>query len=150
DLAQQSLAAGPAGVSQTGVARARTAQAQPDLGFKQLFDRLGSHLAMSLTATADGITTKVALVGSDLPSGASAGRGSLAELPAQAWLAWRLGKLSLNRGLSKGLAPLPAAARGEIEDALRAIREQTGVDVERDLLSWMGDASVLVSGDSPA
>jgi hypothetical protein len=34
--------------------------------------------------------------------------------------------------------------------ALREFRRQTGLDLDRDLMSWMGDAAIFVRGDGPA
>jgi Protein of unknown function (DUF3352) len=76
-----------------------------------------------------------------------AGGKDVSGLPADAWLAVSLG--SFGSGIAEELDQLDTLAgvdADEVEDALRTLRDDLGLDVRRDLLSWMGDASLFVRG----
>ncbi|HLM50098.1 MAG TPA: DUF3352 domain-containing protein [Solirubrobacteraceae bacterium] len=66
--------------------------------------------------------------------------------PADAWLA--AGVPALGRQLQQALARFAAAAPGAPETLEGAVRDATGLDVERDLLGWVGDVGVFGIGRS--
>ena len=73
------------------------------------------------------------------------GGKSIGEVPAQSWLALSVPNLgdTLQQALSVFTAK--AGGAGAITKQLEAA---TGLDLEKDVLSWMGDASLWVSGTS--
>lgn len=66
------------------------------------------------------------------------------ELPGDAWAAFGFAKLgeTVRSGLDSVAGGLGSAVIGG------QVTQATGLDLERDLLSWMGDAAVFVQGDS--
>jgi hypothetical protein len=79
-------------------------------------------------------------------TGAS-GADALAGLPADAWLG--LGVANLGHTLD-GIVQTVAGAGGltgvAVNAVLRQFQQQTGLDLRKDVLSWMGDAGVFVAG----
>ena len=70
----------------------------------------------------------------------------VAEVPGDSWLAAGASDLgaTLRDGLDRFAGPLAGVAiRGEL-------RRELGLDLDRDLLDWMGDAAVFVRGTTPA
>ena len=87
------------------------------------------------------------------PTPATAGRsgaGALAALPADSWLG--LGVADLGQTLD-GVVDTVAKTSGlsaiGVNAALGQFRQQTGLDLRRDVLSWMGDAGLYVAGTTP-
>jgi uncharacterized protein DUF3352 len=80
-------------------------------------------------------------------AGARSGAGALAALPARSWMG--LGVANLGQALDRvvqtvaGTSGLSAVG---VTAALGQFRQQTGLDLRRDVLSWMGDAGVYVAG----
>jgi hypothetical protein len=89
----------------------------------------------------------VSIGGSASPAGARSGAGTLAALPARSWLG--LGVADLGQTLDRvvqtvaGTSGLSAVG---VTAALDQFRQQTGLDLRRDVLSWMGDAGLYVAG----
>lgn len=73
------------------------------------------------------------------------GRGSelLGELPADSWAA--LGQPDVGRYLSE-LVDLFAGIAGGREQIAAAVRRETGLDLDRDILGWIGDLAFFVRG----
>lgn len=117
---------------------------------QQLLAKAGRALTFGLHADGAGIRIDAATLGAPASSlaGAQAGAERLAELPGDAWLALGLGDIgaSLSRSLAQ-LDQLSAAGGGAgIGQVLGQLRARTGIDVQRDLLSWMGDGAVYARG----
>jgi hypothetical protein len=76
-------------------------------------------------------------------------RGLLNEMPASAWAVLGLPDFADTfRALFFGAAApgIPGVSPDQIE---RQFRTQTGIDLQQDILSWMGDGGVFVSGTGP-
>jgi hypothetical protein len=73
----------------------------------------------------------------------------VAGLPGDAWLAVGIRDLgaTARNGLEQ-LSNLAALGGEDLDRALREIRRASGLDVRRDLFSWMGDAGLFVRGTS--
>ena len=73
------------------------------------------------------------------------GKGTelLDELPADAWVA--LGQPDVGKYLS-GLVDTVAGLAGGREQIAAQVRRQTGLDLDRDILGWMGDIAFFVRG----
>lgn len=112
---------------------------------------LSEPVAMSLSATTETITLDVSAVGGDGLGGESE---LLEALPAQAWLGVALSDAgeAVRQTLS-GLGSLgsqlgdPSLDPDAIASALEA---QTGLDLEDDVLAWIGDLAFYVAGTSEA
>lgn len=70
----------------------------------------------------------------------------VADAPADAWVAYGLPDLG---GFTRTLLTTFAGGAGTAEVAA-SIQESTGLDLERDLLAWMGDAAMFVRGHDAA
>jgi Protein of unknown function (DUF3352) len=109
----------------------------------------GEPYVASIDADDDGVE-----VSATLPESAAAffgpllGRGSsdlVGDLPAGSWLG--LGQPDLGRTLER-YVDLFASAAGGRRVLEQQLRQQTGLDLERDIIGWMGDFSLFVRGDS--
>lgn len=103
----------------------------------------------TLTARPDGVAVDArARTLTGLPSISGQAPEILKELPADAWLAFGAGDLG------KGLKALvdrvgEVGIPGLSPELLRSqLRSRTGLDLDRDLLDWVGDVGVFVQGDS--
>lgn len=109
--------------------------------------------AASLTADGERITVEsVAEQDRDAlqqlgPLGGAAATPLLEELPGDSWVALGVPRsgAALRAALSRAAGALGATAAVE-----RQLRRELGLDLERDLLSWMGDLAVFARGDRPA
>ena len=72
----------------------------------------------------------------------------LADLPAGAWAALALG--DLGKSISTGLDSLEGLAGPgfDVQSGLDLLEQQAGIDVQKDLLSWMGQTGLFVRGTS--
>jgi hypothetical protein len=80
-------------------------------------------------------------------AGAGSGAGALAALPAGSWLG--LGVADLGQTLDRlvqTVANTSGLSAVGVTAALSQFRQQTGLDLRQDVLSWMGDAGVYVAG----
>jgi hypothetical protein len=113
-------------------------------------DRLGP-IAGSLSADGDGVRLDQVLT--DVPDGplrrlaslfASGESGLLPELPGDAWAAMGLPEAG------EGARELVTSFGGLIGGAALTdqVRRETGLDLEADVYSWLGDVGVFVSGTS--
>jgi hypothetical protein len=81
--------------------------------------------------------------------GSVAHRGLLNEMPASAWAVLGLPDFANTfRALFLGAAA-PGIRGVDPEQIEQQFRTQTGIDLQQDLLSWMGDGGVFVSGIGP-
>ena len=96
--------------------------------------------ALRIDAAAIGIKTKV---------GSGDGPGAAAAVPAGSWLSVGVG--DVGGTITKGIESLgDSGATGGMDPAtlLQGLQSQLGIDVQKDLLSWMGDAALFVGGTS--
>jgi hypothetical protein len=96
--------------------------------------------ALRIDAAAIGIKTKV---------GSGDGPGAAAAVPAGSWLSVGVG--DVGGTITKAIASLgDSGMTGGMDPAtlLQGLQSQFGIDVEKDLLSWMGDAALFVRGTS--
>ena len=104
-------------------------------------------MAFALDLDEDAIRLESAARGGE--GGGAAGPGDVfAELPGEAWLA--AGSTDIGGQIDKALEQFgQLGALGGV-DVEREFQRQTGLDVQEDLIAWMGDAGLFVSGSSPA
>jgi hypothetical protein len=129
-------------------------QAQSLQSFKGLLTGSGlQSVAASLDVTSNALRVDAAAIG--LKAGAAGGGGSgsgdsaaaAASAPAGAWLSVGLG--DIGGTFKSSLSTLGSAgATGGIDPAtlMQQLKAQLGIDVEKDLLSWMGNAALFVKG----
>lgn len=110
-------------------------------------------VAASLNVAKDAVQIDAAAVGLKAGAAKSAsggdGPGAAAAVPAGSWLSVGIGdvggavqnalKSSAASGVTGGMDP---------ETLMNGLKSQLGVDVQKDLLSWMGDAALFVRGTS--
>jgi hypothetical protein len=114
---------------------------------RPLLEQAGDQIAVALSAEKDLIRIDTASLGVSGP--ASAGPGEVfATLPQDAWVAFGAADLggTFGRALEQ-FGQLGALGGVDIEDEFR---KQTGLDVQEDLIAWMGDAGVFVTGTEVA
>lgn len=108
---------------------------------------LPETIVAKLGAQPDAITVDAAAIGlqSSAQPGAG-GAGMVAKLPRSSWLA--LGVGDLGKTLDETLTQVSSSGLGGlgVEALLRQFRRQSGLDLRRDLLAWMGDAGIFVAG----
>jgi hypothetical protein len=107
-------------------------------------------IAASLNVAKDAVRLDAALIGikpGTTGTGAGDGPGAAAAVPAGSWLSVGVGDVggtlqSMLKNLSAG------GATGGLDPAtlLSGVKSQLGIDVQQDLLSWMGDAALFVRG----
>ncbi|HYF24513.1 MAG TPA: DUF3352 domain-containing protein [Baekduia sp.] len=109
-------------------------------------------LGASLEVDADVVRVNAATIaaeGKDLPEQAGDPAAALEGLPAGSILALGLGDVGKQLdGVLEQLSSLGGAATGGVspDQLLDLLRAQTGVDVQRDLLAWMGEGALFVRG----
>lgn len=108
---------------------------------------LPQTLAAQLGVQKDQLTLDAALLGSKTRRDPGAGGAdAVAALPGDSWLALGVGDVggmlqdALAQASSSGLGAIGVSALEQ------QFRTQTGLDLQRDLLSWMGDAGIFVRG----
>ncbi len=116
--------------------------------FRELVTRQGGKtFAAALEAKADVIKLRAA---SDAPAGQDleANAKTLAALPAGSWAAAGLG--DLGKALTQGLDALRGISSPglDVQSGLDQLQQQAGIDVQKDLLAWMGRAGLFVRGTS--
>jgi hypothetical protein len=80
---------------------------------------------------------------------AGSGANALAALPGDAWLGLGVGELGKTvTGLIDRVSQSNGLAGVGIQAALAQAQQMLGLDIRRDLLAWMGDAGVFVTGAS--
>lgn len=118
--------------------------------FRQLFAKAGRAVAISLHADGDAVRIDGAAIGAPAASEATAGADQLAALPSDAWLAIGFGDIgkSLTDALDQmsQLAGVANPGGPDFTDVLEMVEQQTGINVERDFLSWMGEGAIYARG----
>ena len=117
------------------------AAVRPLLGF------LGESVAVSLDVDPNAIRFDSASIGVSGPPSAGPGK-VFGELPGSSWLA--LGVADVGGSVSRAIRQFgQLGALGGV-DIEREIRRGFGIDIQRDIASWMGDAGVFATGGSLA
>jgi Protein of unknown function (DUF3352) len=112
---------------------------------------LDEPIAMALSATSERITLDTSAAGED---GFGGGTELLEALPANAWLG--LGLSDAGEELSQTLSGLGSLGSElgdptlDPEAIAGALEARTGLDLEDDILSWIGNAAFYVAGTSEA
>ncbi len=117
---------------------------------QQLSQVGGKTTVMKVAPTQDSIELDVATLGLKEGSGSSsAATEQLAGLPGDAWLGVGLPHIgdSLRQALQQGLQAASAAGQ-DVNGQLQAIQQALGIDLDNDLLSWMGDGALFAGGTS--
>jgi hypothetical protein len=102
-------------------------------------------VAAKLDVTNDALRIDAAAIGVKPPSGGGDGPGAAAAVPAGSWLSIGVGDVGAT--ITKAITSLgQSGATGGIDP--ETLLQGAGVDVNKDLLSWMGDAALFVGGTS--
>jgi Protein of unknown function (DUF3352) len=117
---------------------------------RPLLGQAGETIGIALDASDDALRVETASLGVRGGGGAAAGPGEvLAGLPGDAWLAAGVSDIGgqIDRALRQ-FGQLGAFGGIDLEQILGQIKQQTGIDVREDLISWMGDGGLFVRGGS--
>lgn len=103
----------------------------------------------SLDVEDDALRVSGAAIGAKAPEGKGDAAGALKKAPADAWLA--AGVRDVGATIKQAIAGAGQGAAGGIspEAMLQQLEAQAGIDLQRDFLSWMGDARLFVRGSTP-
>jgi hypothetical protein len=138
------LAAGAAAGKAPGVDAAQLKM------FKSLLTGSGlQSVAAKLDVTSNALRIDAAAIGVKAKVGSGDGPGAAAAVPAGSWLSVGVG--DVGGSITKAIGSLgESGATGGVDPAtlLQGLQSQFGVDVQKDLLSWMGDAALFVRGTS--
>jgi hypothetical protein len=138
------LAAGAASGQAPGVDAAQLKM------FKGLLTGSGlQSMAAKLDVASNALRIDAAAIGVKAQAGGGDGPGAAAAVPAGSWLSVGVG--DVGGGIDKLMESLGGTgATGGMDPAtlLQGLKSQLGVDVQKDLLSWMGDAALFVRGTS--
>lgn len=113
-----------------------------------LLGRLAAGKPLVITARAE--TQALVFEGKPVPGGSLAQSGDRAkslmdELPASSWAAVAITRLG---DTLKAVVTGFAAAFGGEAQLKQQLRDATGIDLDRDILSWIGDVALFADGDS--
>ncbi len=118
--------------------------------FKGLLTGSGlQSLAAKLDVASNALRIDAAAIGLKTKVGSGDGPGAAAAVPAGSWLSIGVG--DIGGTFTKAIGTLgDSGATGGIDPAtlLQGLQSQLGIDVQKDLLSWMGDAALFVRGTS--
>jgi len=105
---------------------------------------------MGADAQADGFQVTFASVGSKASTvDAGDGPGALAAVPGDSWLGIGVGNLGGRvQDALKQIGQAGAFAGVNLDQLLAQLKAQSGIDLQADLLDWMGDAAIFVRGTS--
>ena len=138
------LAAGAASGKAPGVNAAQLKM------FKGLLTGSGlQSVAAKFDVASNALRIDVAAIGIKAKTGGGDGPGAAAAVPAGSWLSVGVG--DVGGSFTKAIGALgDSGATGGLDPAtlLQGLQSQLGIDVQKDLLSWMGDAALFVRGTS--
>jgi hypothetical protein len=138
------LAAGAASGKAPGVNAAQLKM------FKGLLTGSGlQSVAAKLDVASNALRIDIAAIGIKAKTGGGDGPGAAAAVPAGSWLSVGVG--DVGGTVTKAIGALgDSGATGGLDPAtlLQGLQSQLGIDVQKDLLSWMGDAALFVRGTS--
>jgi len=132
-----------------GLLRGIPGGASPTSGlFSNLLDAPGGTVAATVYAREDAVVIEsVARVG-DRSEDGTKGNEMLSTLPSTSWAGVQIS--DLGGRLRETIGALVSAGGPLAGPAVIAgLEAETGIDLQDDLLSWMGDAALFVEGDSP-
>lgn len=115
---------------------------------EQLVENGGEAGIAALGVSDDAISIDGATLGVPESAGDTGdAAAAVAGLPADAWLAFGMGAIGERArvGLDQ-LNQLGAASGQDVDQLLAQIEAQTGIDLEQDLFSWMGDGALFLRG----
>jgi hypothetical protein len=108
-------------------------------------------VAASLNVAPDALRIDAAAVGLKAKAGSGDGAGAAAAVPAGSWLSVGVGDVGAmlrsaitSTGSGGGIGGL------DPQMLLQGLQSQLGIDVQKDLLAWMGDAALFVRGTTKA
>ncbi|HEU4977436.1 MAG TPA: DUF3352 domain-containing protein [Solirubrobacteraceae bacterium] len=106
-------------------------------------------IAASLGVAKDLLRVQAAAVLDKAPTPHGSGADAVAALPADAWLGLGVGDLGdLLGGLLQRLTGGGGIGAAGVNALLDSFRQQSGIDVRRDVIAWMGRASLFLRGHS--
>jgi hypothetical protein len=120
---------------------------------RELIAKTGRALAAGLHADSDGIRIQAAELGSQpSTSTGTSGADELANLPGDAWLGIGFGDIggSLTKVFAnlQKLAALSSGGTSGIGSLFSQFEANTGINFQKDLLSWMGSGAIYGRGQS--
>ncbi len=132
-------------------APAQSAQSAQSAQLEQIRTLYGLSGVRPVAATPDSVGVESAMTTTGqrpLAQPAASGGALLAGAPSDAWLV--LGSANVGAAAKRGLGRLAGlGAAGLSTEQLKArLRAHTGLDLDRDLLDWAGDAALFVRGTS--
>jgi hypothetical protein len=110
----------------------------------------GKAIAASVQPQDAGFAISAAAIGMRKSSSAPGdAAGAVAAVPGDAWLALGIGNIGakIDEALTQ-VGRLGAFAGVGLESVLAQLKQQSGIDIRKDLLSWMGDGALFVRGTS--
>jgi hypothetical protein len=128
----------------------QSAGSQPEVGavVQSLGAALPKTIGAALQAQADAVKIDGVSLGTP-KSSSSGGSGAdmVAGLPGDSWLALGVGKSGQAlEGVLDGIGKAGGITGVGVNALLGQFQQQTGLDLRKDVLSWMGDAGVFVAG----
>jgi Protein of unknown function (DUF3352) len=128
----------------------QSAGTQPEVGavLQSVGAALPKTIGAALQAQADAVKIDGVSLGTP-KSSSSGGSGAdmVASLPGDSWLALGVGKSGQAlEGVLDGIGKAGGITGVGINALLGQFQQQTGLDLRKDVLSWMGDAGVFVAG----
>jgi Protein of unknown function (DUF3352) len=132
----------------------QSAGSQPEIGavLQSLSAAVPKTIGAALQAQPDALRIDGVSLGTpkSASSGAS-GADMIAGLPGQSWLALGFGKSGQTiQGILDAVGNAGGLTGVGVNALLSQFQKQTGLDLRKDVLSWMGDAGVFVEGRSAA
>jgi hypothetical protein len=139
-----------------GFAYVRLSQIFSGLGpqgavLSQALQGVGDTIGIGVDGDESSIAVEAASLGAEDSGGPSGPGEVLATLPGDSWAA--IGFADVGGRIDKAieqLSQLGALGGQDPEQVLEQLERELGIDVRRDLASWLGDAGLFVMGDSPA
>jgi hypothetical protein len=128
----------------------QSAGSQPEVGavLQSLSAAVPKTIGAALQAQPDAI--KIDGVSLGTPQSASSGGSGadmVASLPGNSWLAFGFGKSGQAfEGVLDGIGKAGGITGVGVNALLSQFQQQTGLDLRKDVLSWMGDAGIFVAG----
>jgi hypothetical protein len=104
-------------------------------------------VALKLDVAKNALKFDAAAVGVKAPKASGDGPGAAADVPAGSWLSLGIGDVGGTfENALKSFGSSGALGGMDPATLMQGLKSQLGVDVQKDLLSWMGDAGLFVRG----
>jgi hypothetical protein len=118
---------------------------------RQIFAQFGRTAAASFRASGDALRLDAAAVGTPSTAAGTSGAEAAAALPSDAWLAIGFGDLggTLRKALGQ-FEQIGQLGSVDVGGIMSQFEQRSGLNIKRDLLSWMGDGAVYARGRSLA